>query len=47
LRILRRRDIVRRIKAALNLPDDIIVETDDHYRCAVCLRRGSVTGKTR
>lgn len=37
--ILKRKDVVRRIMSALSLPDNTLIEKDDHYRCAACLRR--------
>jgi hypothetical protein len=43
--ILKRKDIVRRIKAAMNLPENVVMETDDHYCCAVCLKRRRQRGQ--
>lgn len=36
--ILRRRQIVVKIKKALHLPRDTSARTDSHYRCLKCLR---------
>jgi hypothetical protein len=39
--ILRNKALVRRIMAAMNLPFNTKIETDPHYRCSACLRRGA------
>jgi hypothetical protein len=35
--IIRREPLVRKIMAALALPEDTRVVTDPHYRCALCM----------
>ncbi len=35
--ILQRKDIVKQIKDMLRLPKNTMLDTDEHYRCNVCL----------
>jgi hypothetical protein len=40
--ILRDKGIIRKIKSDMGLPKDAKVDTDEHYRCFVCLRERPV-----
>lgn len=37
--ILKRKDVIRQIKKSMNLPEKVLVETDEHYSCALCEKR--------
>jgi len=40
--ILRRKEIVARIRKEMHLPKNTITNTDHHYQCFRCLRRAAV-----
>jgi hypothetical protein len=39
--ILKKRELVEKIKSNMGLPKDTNFSSDSHYRCFVCLKRGT------